>query len=394
MQQSTPIIFDTGAKEVDTIPESAANSTPAAAESSPTAETLPTAFEETDAVAQSLRRARKNPAWMMYYESVIREEKWRKAMDAEIKAIKRNDTWELIDLPDKHKIIVTKHGTIRLLIALAAQNLWLIFQLDVKSAFLHGYLEEECPYEPTFFVKIGEDGRMLIACLYVDNLIFIGNNKGMFSDFKRSMMNEFEMSDLGKMHYFLGLEVVQSNDGIFVSQKKYVQNFLNKFKMQNCNPTNIPVEFGLKLTKAGSGKKMDNTFYKQIMGSLMYLNATRPDIMYIVSLVSRYMECPTEIHLLAAKRILRYLQGTKDFGIFYRKGEKVDLIGFTDSDYAGDQDGRKSTSGYVFMLGTEAVSWSSKKQTVVTLSCTEAEFVTATACVCQAIWLRRILKKL
>lgn len=235
---------------------------------------------------------------------------------------------------------------------------------------------------------------MLIACLYVDDLIFTGNNCDMFTIFKKSMMEEFEMSDLGKMHYFLGLEVVQSDDGIFVSQKKYVREILSRFKMQDFNPTNIPVEFGLKLNKAGSGKKMDSTFYKQIVGSLMYLTATRPDIMYSVSLVSRYMECPTEMHLLAAKRILRYLQGTKDFGIFYRKGEKADLIGFTDSDYAGDQDDRKSTSGYVFMLGTGAVSWSSKKQTIVTLSSTEAEFVAATACVCQAIWLRRILKEL
>lgn len=208
------------------------------------------------------------------------------------------------------------------------------------------------------------------------------------------MMDEFEMSDLGKMHYFLGLEVVQSEDGIFVSQKKYVREILNMFKMQNCNPTNIPIEFGLKLTKAGSGKKTNSTLYKQIVGSLMYLTTTRPDIMYVVSLVSRYMECPTEMHLLASKRILRYLQGTKDFEIFYGKGEKADLIGFTDSDYVGDQDGKKSTSGYVFMLGTGVVSWSSKTKTVVTLSSTETEFVAATTCVCQAIWLRKILKEL
>ena len=114
--------------------------------------------------------------------------------------------------------------------------------------------------------------------------------------------------------------------------------------------------------------------------------------MYGLSLISRYLESPTEIHLLAAKRILRYLQRTKDFGFFYKKGEKSDLIGFVDSDYAGDQDDRKSTSGYVFVLGTGAVSWSSRKQKIVTLSTTEAEFVVATACACQAIWLRKFLK--
>ncbi|WKA02079.1 hypothetical protein VitviT2T_020312 [Vitis vinifera] len=118
------------------------------------------------------------------------------------------------------------------------------------------------------------------------------------------------------------------------------------------------------------------------------------DIMHSVSLISRYMENPTELHFLAAKKICRYLQGTKDFGLFYKKGKRSDLIGFTDSDYAGDQDNRRSTSGYVFMLGTGAVSWSSKKQPIVTLSTTEAEFVAATVCACQAIWLRKILEEL
>ncbi|XP_049394795.1 secreted RxLR effector protein 161-like [Solanum stenotomum] len=164
--------------------------------------------------------------------------------------------------------------------------------------------------------------------------------------------------------------------------------------MKNCNPVDTLVEFGLKLNKVGRGDMVDNTLYRQIVGSLMYLTATRPDIMYVVSFISRYMESPAEIHLLAAKRILPYLQGTKDFGLFYKKGEKSDLIGFADSDYAGDQDDRKSTSGYVYLLGTTVVSWSSRKQKIVTLSSTEAEFVAATTCACQAVWLRRILEEL
>ena len=126
----------------------------------------------------------------------------------------------------------------------------------------------------------------------------------------------------------------------------------------------------------------------------MYLTTTRPDIMYSVSLVSRYMECPKEIHLAAAKRILRYVQGTIDCRVFYKRGDKSDFCGFTNSDYARDKDDRKSTSGYVFMLGSGAVAWSSKKQSIVTLSTTEAEFVAATACACQAIWFRKILEEL
>ncbi|XP_040963931.1 secreted RxLR effector protein 161-like [Gossypium hirsutum] len=116
--------------------------------------------------------------------------------------------------------------------------------------------------------------------------------------------------------------------------------------------------------------------------------------MYSVSLVSRFMENPTEMHLLAVKRVLRYLQGTKDFGLFYKKGKISDLLGFTDSDFAGDLDDRKNTSSYVFMLGIEVVSWSSKKQFIVTLSMTKAEFVAATACACQVVWMRKILEEL
>lgn len=177
----------------------------------------------------------------------------------------------------------------------------------------------KCPYEHTLFVKTGDNGKFLVVCLYVDDLIFTGNDEAMMKEFKKSMMIEFEMSDLGMMHYFLGQEVVQSAYGIFISQKKYVQDILDRFKMQDCIPVSTPAEFGLKLNKDHDGKKVDNTLYKQIVGSLMYLTATRPDIMYVVSLISRYMENPTEMHLLAAKRILRYLQGTKDFGLFTRK---------------------------------------------------------------------------
>ncbi|XP_038889348.1 secreted RxLR effector protein 161-like [Benincasa hispida] len=164
--------------------------------------------------------------------------------------------------------------------------------------------------------------------------------------------------------------------------------------MKNCNSVITLVEPYLKLTKDHEGKKVNNTLYKQILGILMYLIATRPNIMYVVNLISRFMESPTELHLLAAKRILRYLKGTLSLGILYQKGEKLNLVGFSDSDYVGDLNVRKSTSGYVFMLCSGAISWSSKKQPIVTLSTTEAELVAATSCACQAIWLRNILENL
>lgn len=164
--------------------------------------------------------------------------------------------------------------------------------------------------------------------------------------------------------------------------------------MKNCNSVGTPAEPSLKLTKDLKGKKVNITFFKQIIGSLMYLTATRPDLMYSISLISRYMEHPTEQHLLAAKRILRYLKGTIDFGVFYKKGEGSELMGFTDSDCAGDVDDRRSTYGHVFMLSSGDVTWLSKKQQIVTLSTTEAEFIAAASCACQAVWLKRILENL
>lgn len=155
-----------------------------------------------------------------------------------------------------------------------------------------------------------------------------------------------------------------------------------------------PMVPGTKLSKDETGTKVDTTLFKQVVGSLMYLTATRPDLMYGVSVISRFMSRPTELHWLAAKRILRYLEGTTELGIFYKKGDRKDLIAYTDSDFVGDLDDRKSTSGYVLLLGSGAVSWMSKKQPVVILSTTEAEYIADASCACQSVWLRRILEKL
>ncbi|KAL6178293.1 hypothetical protein ACLB2K_049811 [Fragaria x ananassa] len=155
--------------------------------------------------------------------------------------------------------------------------------------------------------------------------------------------------------------------------------------MGKCNSVENPIVPGSKLTKEGEGKKVDATQFKQVVGSLMYLTATRPDLMYIVCLISRYMASPTEGHLFAAKRVLRYLKGTLEYGVFYERKGAVELVAYTNSDYASDCDDRKSTSGYVFKLSGGAVAWSSKKQPIVTLSTTEAEYVAAATCACQSI---------
>ena len=146
--------------------------------------------------------------------------------------------------------------------------------------------------------------------------------------------------------------------------------------------------------KDEGGVKVDQTYYKQVVGSLMYLTATRLDMMFVVSLISRYMENPTEMHLQVAKRALRYLKGTTEFGIFYKKGGDEEFVAYTDSDYAGDLEDKKSTLGCVFLLSSGVVSWTYKKQPVVSLSTTDAKFIAVASCACQGIWLRKVLEKL
>jgi hypothetical protein len=330
-------------------------------------------------------------------------------------------------------------------LSLAAYESWNVFQLDVKSAFLHGelaenvYVEqplgyqrgdsrqvyklkkalyglrqaprawyskiesyfitekfEKCFCEHTLFVKQASSGKILIVSIYVDDLIFTRNDAYMMEEFKKSMKEKFAMTDLGRMKYFLGIEVRQDQQGIFIHQQKYGSEILKRFGMEDCNKVCSPIVTGSKLVKDETGKATDATLYKQMIGCLMYTLATRPDMAYSVWLAARYMERPTEMHVAAVKRVLRYLKGTLSYGILYKckAGNELMLQGWCDSDYAGDHDDRRSTSGYVFTMNDSAICWCSKKQPIVTLSSTEAEFVSAASCACQCIWLRNVLKHL
>ncbi|KAL5820672.1 hypothetical protein ACOSQ3_022554 [Xanthoceras sorbifolium] len=237
---------------------------------------------------------------------------------------------------------VARLETIRLIISMAAQNKWKIHQIDVKSAFLNGVLEEEvyiqqppgyevkgqedkvlklrralyglkqaprawnniidkyfqqngftkCPYEHALYIKI-MNRDILVVCLYVDDLIFTDNNLSLIEEFKKTITKEFEMTDIRLMAYYLGIEVKLKEKGIFISQENYVKEILKKFKMDDCNPINTLVECGVKLSKHDKGKSIDPTFYKSLVKSLRYLTCTRPDILYVVGLVSQYLENPT-----------------------------------------------------------------------------------------------------
>ncbi|XP_074347427.1 secreted RxLR effector protein 161-like [Apium graveolens] len=196
------------------------------------------------------------------------------------------------------------------------------------------------------------------------------------------------------MSYFLGVEVKQNKDGIFMSQKKYAEQILKKFRMEECKPVSTPAEPSIKLRVDSTRESVYPTLFKSLVGSLRYLTFTRPDIMYAVGLVSRYLEKPKQDHFMAAKRILRYIKGTLDQGLFYTYSQNSKLVGYSDSDYDGDLDDGKSTSDYAFHIGSAVFSWSSKEQQTVALSICEAEYMAAAACACQAMWLGYILGEL
>jgi hypothetical protein len=231
--------------------------------------------------------------------------------------------------------------------------------------------------------------------VYVDDLIITGGSTREIEAFKNQMKKLFSMSDLGLLSYYLGIEVHQTPGKISLSQSAYAAKVLDKCGMKDCNPTLIPMDPRTKLSKESSNPLVDSTQYRSIVGSLRYLIHTRPDIAHSVGIVSRFMEKPTTEHLAAVKQVLRYVKGTLDHGCIYKKGEEgLKLHGYSDSDNAGDIDDRKSTTGMVFYLGCNPISWCSQKQKGVALSSCEAEYIAASTAACQALWLGRLLADL
>jgi hypothetical protein len=178
------------------------------------------------------------------------------------------------------------------------------------------------------------DGGPMILLLYVDDLFLTGDEK-LITESKRKLATEFEMKDLGMMHYFLGLEVWQKPNEIFLCQGKYVVEILKRFRMMDCKSMPTPMVTNLKLLSDTSSVTVDATMYKQMIGSLMYLTNTRPDICFAVNTLSQYMVEPRHVHLIAAKHVMRYLKGTIDYGLRYASDHEIILQGFTDSDWVG-----------------------------------------------------------
>jgi hypothetical protein len=336
---------------------------------------------------------------------------------------------------------IARLGSIRILIAYATNHDFKLYQMDVKSDFLNGPLQElvyvgqppsfEDPKKPnhvyllhkalyglkqaprawyeclkdfllTNGFEIGKvdstlftrkvDNQLFVCQIYVDDIIFGSTNETFCEEFSRVMTNRFEMSMMGELKYFLGFQVKQLKEGTFLCQTKYTQDMLKKFGMENAKHAKTPMASSGHLDLNEEGKTVDQKLYRSIIGSLLYLCASRPDIMLSVCMCARFQANPKECHLVAVKKILRYLVHTQNLGLWYPKGSFFDLFGYSNSDYAGCKVDRKSTSGTCQFLGRSLVSWSSKKQNYVALSTVEAEYIAVGACCAQLLWMKQTLK--
>nr|GEX10130.1 hypothetical protein [Tanacetum cinerariifolium] len=254
---------------------------------------------------------------------------------------------------------IARIKAIRLFLAYASFKDFMMYQMDVKSAFLYGKIEEEVyVYQPpgfedlnfpdrvykTLFIKRYK-GDILLARVYVDDIIFGSTKNELCIAFKKLMHEKFQMSSIGELTFFLGLQVNQKKDDIFISQDKYVAKILMKFRSTKVKTASTPMETQKPLLKDEDGKEMDVHMYRSMIGSLMYLTSSRPDIMFVVCAYARYQGNPNVSHLHAVEWILRYLKGQPKLGLWYLKEYHFDLFAYTDSDYVGASLDKKSTTG-------------------------------------------------
>ncbi|KAG3129934.1 Retrovirus-related Pol polyprotein from transposon TNT 1-94 [Phytophthora cactorum] len=246
-------------------------------------------------------------------------------------------------------------------------------------------------FDPCLYIKV-VDGHCVFVLVYVDDVLITGSSPELISRTKTDLKTRFEMTDSGKCVFVLGIELVDGPDGsVTMCQRRYVDDILKRFGMDECKAVVSPVDMSTRLVPSDAATKV-NAPFREAVGALMHLmTATRPDIAYAVGYVSRFMENPQEEHWVAVKRIFRYLQGTKTHGICFKPGDNIDFRGYSDADWAGDLADRKSTSGYTFMLMGAPVSWGSKKQSSVSLSTSEAEYIALSLAIQEGKWIHRLL---
>ncbi|GKC08270.1 putative ribonuclease H-like domain-containing protein, partial [Tanacetum coccineum] len=377
----------------------------------------------------------------------LEDESWVDAMQEELLQFKIQKVWILVDLPfgkraigtkwvyinkkdergvvvrnkvrlvaqgyrqeegidyDEVFALVARIEAIKIFLAFASYMGIIFYQMDVKSAFLYGIIDEEVAWyatlstfllksgyrrgtiDKTLFIKKDKNDIMLVQ-VYVDDIIFGSTKRSWCDEFEALMKSRFQMSSMGELTFFLGLQVKQKEDGIFISQDKYVAEILKKFDFTSVKTASTPIETQKPLTKDEEAADVDVHLYRSMIGSLMYLTASRPDIMFAVCACSRFQVTPKTSHLNAVKRIFRYLKGKPKLGLWYPRVSSFDLEAYSDSDYAGANLDRKSTTGGCQFLGRRLISWQCKKQTIVATSTTEAEYVATANCCGQVLWIQ------
>ncbi|GJT98977.1 retrovirus-related pol polyprotein from transposon TNT 1-94 [Tanacetum coccineum] len=413
------------------------------------------------------------------YKDALTQACWIEAMQEELNEFERLEVWELVPRPDKVMVItlkwiykvkldelggilknkarlvargyrqeegidfeesfapVARLEAIRIFLAFAAHMNMVVYQMDVKTAFLNGNLREEVyvsqpdgfvdkdkpnhvyklkkalyglkqaprawydmlssflisqdfskgSVDPTLFIR--RDGKeLLLVQIYVDDIIFAASTPELCDLFSKIMCSKFKMSMMGKISFFLGLQISQSPRGIFINQSKYALESLKKYGFDSCDPVDTPMVEKSKLDEDKEGKAVDPSHYRGMIGTLLYLTASRPDLQFAICMCARYQARPTEKHLNAVKRIFRYLKGTVNRGLWYPKDSSIALTAFADADHAGCQDTRRSTSGSMQFLGDRLISWSSKRQKSAAISSTEAEYIALSGCCAQILWMR------
>ena len=236
-----------------------------------------------------------------------------------------------------------------------------------------------------------EDGKLIATQVYIDDIIFRSTKNELAHSFSKLMQAEFEMSMIGELTHFLGLQIRQQDSSIFLSQCKYAKNLVKKFGLESASSVRTPMSPNVKLTVDLLGKSVDSSLYRSIIGSLLYLTTSRPDISYSVGVCARYQTNPKESHMTALKRIIKYVKIIANFRVWYSKDTNDVLAGYSDIDWVENADDRKSTSGGCFYVGNNLVSWMSKKQNSISLSTAKTKYIAAGSCCTQLLWIQKLL---
>ncbi|CAM8882206.1 unnamed protein product [Rhodiola kirilowii] len=336
---------------------------------------------------------------------------------------------------------VIKMTPVRCVLAVAAARGWPLYQLDVNNAFLHGVLDEDVYMKlpPGFYQQARQNGQVcklqrsiyglkqasrqwfarfsdalvafgfvqsmndyslftlklqgefLVLLVYVDDVVLTGTSSQLIAKVKSFIHDKFQIKDLGLLKYFLGLEVARSKDGIFLNQRKYALDLLADYNFMDCKPIKTPMESKHNLGLSSAPLIPDAAVYRRLVGRLIYLTITRPDLAFPVHILSQFMQVPTEDHLKAAHRVLRFIKMAPAQGLMFPSINDLHLVAFCDADWASCPVTRRSVTGYCMLLGKSLISWKTKKQVVVARSSAESEYRALAGACGEALWLVRLL---